>query len=58
MAVTCPEGLMVLVCPDFLSLEINDLSKGKEFSKMVKRGKKPEAALLIWSLLEEAQNSS
>jgi len=21
MAATCPEGLMVLVCPDFLSLE-------------------------------------
>ena len=37
MAVACPKGLMVLAYPDFLSLEINDLSKGKEFAKMVKR---------------------
>ena len=46
MVVTCPEGLMVLACPDFLSLEIYDLSKGKELAKMVKR-EKPETNLLI-----------
>lgn len=39
MAVTCSEGLIVLACPDCLSLEINDISKGKVFSKMVKRVK-------------------
>ena len=44
--VAYPEGLMALTYPDFLSLEIYDLIKGKELAKMVKRGK-PEATLLI-----------
>ena len=44
--VACPKGLMALTCPDFISLEIYDLIKGKELAKMVKRGK-PEATLLI-----------
>ena len=37
MVVAYPEGLMALVCPYILSLEIDDLSKGKELAKMVKR---------------------
>ena len=37
MVVAYPEGLMALTCPDFLSLEIYDLIKGKELAKMVKR---------------------
>jgi len=36
MALTCREGWMALSYSDFLSLEINDLSKGKELAKMVK----------------------
>jgi len=39
MVVACLEELMVLAYPDFLSLEIDDLSKGKELAMMVKRGK-------------------
>lgn len=44
MVVSCSEGLMVLSYSDFLSLEINDLSKGKELAKMVKSVK------IMWQL--------
>lgn len=40
---------MMVVCPDFLSLDINDLSKGKELAKMV-RGGNLDATLLILEL--------
>ena len=39
MTVACSDGLMAAVFPNFLSLEIDYLNKGKEFAKMVKRGK-------------------
>jgi len=39
MEVSYQEGLMVLTYQDFLSLEIDDLSKGKDLANMVKIGK-------------------
>jgi len=39
MVFSCLEGLMALFFSDFLSLEIDDISKGKYLAKMI-RGKK------------------